>query len=169
MKLNVTNPINWKPEPGTYRGTIEHAGEYKTETQARIIVALDYDDGSGFDYKVHHVYPAKIHPGSDLHRDIESIMGAGYLSRIKEFDLDELVGKNVWVDVIHITSPKHRNPLVTFDAIYPPPQEQIARIHARNTSPPIFDEDEPSGPIEWNLRQLQQQITELDRRAHESS
>lgn len=168
MKLNVTNPINWTPKPGIYRGTIEYAGQYKGPTQARIVVALDFDNGSGYAYKVHRVYPAQLHPGSDLHRDIESIMGPGSLARMKQFDLEELVGTKVVVNVVAIKSKEYQKPLITYNAIHPdqkaaPPEEPEPEFPS-----PLFERDEEySGPIEMNLRKLQEHIVELDRRRNE--
>lgn len=118
MKLPVSGPTSWTPPPGLYHGTVEYAGPYGEKGQIRIVVALEHDDGSGQEYKVHHFYAPEIKPGNDLYRDIEALMGRGYLSRTCEFDLDELRGIYCGVNVVHNRSTKFKRPLVIYDDIY---------------------------------------------------
>jgi hypothetical protein len=166
MKLPVTGPISWTPPAGLYHGTVEHVGPYNKDekSQIRIVFALQYNNGSGYDYKVHRFYSPQIYPGSLLHTDIEAILGKGHLSHVRDFDLQELVGKPAVVNVVHITSPKHKKPLVTFDAIYPAPREQQVAGKDQDVNEP--EESQFSGPIERNLQEVQKGLIEMERNSY---
>jgi hypothetical protein len=167
MKLPVSGPTSWTPPPGLYHGTVEYAGPYGEKGQIRIVVALEHDDGSGREYKVHHFYSPEIKPGNDLYRDIEALMGRGYLSNMCEFDLDTLRGIYCGVTVTHIRSNKFKKPLVTYDNIYRIKRDEHF-VESESQFPiPLCERAGYSGPLERNLQKLQQQITELDRRNNE--
>jgi hypothetical protein len=125
MLLSVKGEACWEVKPGMYLGEIVFAGPYEKPStgrkQVRIVFSLDYDDGSGREFKVQRMYDTSIRPGDDLYADIEVLMGKGCLSSRKDFELDQLVHRKAMIHVVHSHSAKHKKPFVTFDQILPPP------------------------------------------------
>lgn len=126
MRLPLEDQVVWDAPEGYYRARLIYAGEHTNKKkpgadQVRLVFSLDYDDGTGREFKVQKIYAAKLSPGSELRKDLKLLLGEQVFQNQKDFELNDAVGAEAVIRVIHkhSDSGQYAKPYVTFDDILP--------------------------------------------------
>ena len=166
MILEVQPELSWDVPAGVYRGTVIEAGEYiparhrgsDKKGVPRIVFTLDYDDGTGCEYRVHKIYPARLTKDSELYHDVTVLLGS-IPDRGRKVDLSNVKGKEACLHVVRLYTGQSK-PYITYDRLSPvheaicPPENVLGRG---------YRSAEDISKVE-HMRQMHEQTAEVDRR-----
>lgn len=101
---------------------------FKKETPDKEVRVLFEVDGTGIKNRTPtagSTYQWNLNKGSDLRGFLEALKGPDWFEQMagQKFDLDQLIGMEVELDLYHMQKPPYKKPMVLVGSIRPKPTE----------------------------------------------